>query len=103
MSCYDFYKTFKEALFALKENTVTELAECDIDYQTSLKKHADSEDQYLHIKSSLTREQEKTIQDYINYTEENNSDMCDLSYMAGAINMLEFLSTYTPVANKFFK
>lgn len=93
-----FQDLVKDALEVLKARTVIELMEHDLSYQESVKKQGQAEMRYLENKHKFTTEQKEIISEYLDATEENNSDMNDLLYIAGLRDMLHLLITYNMVS-----
>ena len=93
-----FQNLVKDALEVLKARTVIELMEHDLSYQESLKKQGQAEMRYMENKHIFTTEQKEIISEYIDATEENNTDMNDLLYIAGLRDMLHLLTSYNMIS-----
>ncbi len=92
-----FQDLVKEALEVLKERTVIKLMEHDLSYQESIKKHGQAEKRYLEYEHIFTAEQKEIINEYLDATAENNTDMNDLLYIAGLRDMLHLLISYNMI------
>ncbi len=92
-----FQDLVKDALEVLKERTVIELMEHDLSYQESVKRHGQAEMRYLENKHIFTAEQKEIVNEYLDATAENNTDMNDLLYIAGLRDMLHLLASYNMI------
>ncbi len=88
----------KEALFKVKEESVLEFAKKDLEFQASQERHHKSERAYGKIRDTLPDEQRQIVEELIEATEENHTDMNDLTYMAGMRDMFLFLESYGMVS-----
>lgn len=92
-----FQDLVKDALEVLKGRTIIELMKNDLSYQKSIKKHGQAEMRYLENKHTFTAEQKEIIDEYLDATAENNTDMNDLLYIAGLRDMLHLLVSYNMI------
>lgn len=84
----------KEGLAFLKEQSVLDFIKNDQAYQESIDAHGKAEKKYMSIKSTLTEEQRAAVDDLLEATDRNNTDMNDLMYMTGMRDMYLLLRSY---------
>lgn len=89
-----FQDLAKDALEYLKEKTVIELTENDLSYQESFRKHGKAEQRYMENRHLFSKEQMEIVEDFISASDENNTDMNDILYLAGLKDMLHLLCSY---------
>lgn len=83
------YKAFKGALETLKTESVYHLANNDFDYQNYTKLEDMAEMEYLHLE--LSEEQAQIVSNLIDARDRANSEYCNLSYLAGALDCIKLL------------
>ncbi len=83
------YKVFKKALELLKDNSVYTLATRDFDYQNYAKLESLAEAKYLLLE--MPEEQKQVVSNLIDARDRANSEYCNLSYLAGALDCLKLL------------
>lgn len=84
----------KEGLAFLKEQSVMDFVENDMAFQESAEAHGNAEKRYMAIKSTLTEEQRTAVDDLLEATNRNNTNMNDLMYMTGMRDMYLLLRSY---------
>nr|WP_076777769.1 hypothetical protein [Lachnoclostridium phocaeense] len=84
----------KEGLAFLKEQSMMDFIKNDQAYQESSEAHGKAEKQYIEIKSTLTERQREVVEDLLEATDRNNTDMNDLMYMTGMRDMYLLLRSY---------
>ena len=87
-------RMIKDALFTVKEESVLDFTKSDVEYQASCERHEKARNAYDTIRSSLTNEQRKIVDELLEATDENDTDMHDLMYMTGMRDMYLLLQSY---------
>lgn len=94
MTNSEFQKYLKDSLAHIKEKTVYELTKEDIAYKESMHELSESEGMYMLVQKELKEEHKRIIEKYITDLEINNSDLSDLAYISGMIDIIRFLELY---------
>lgn len=94
MNYEDIQNLVKDGLSFIKEKSLMRWVDNDANYQESLHRHGLAEQKYNQIKKSLSEEQYKIIEEYIEALDSINCDTNELIYMAGIADTITFLMSY---------
>lgn len=92
METGEFQEKIKSAFDTIREATVYEILQDDIQYQKNSKKEAELEETYMEMRSTLTKEQEELIQNLLDYRDAMNVDYNAVSYLAGMRDVIRILT-----------
>lgn len=87
-------RMIKDALSTVKEESVLDFTRGDVEYQASEERREKAQKAYDAIRSSLTDEQRRIVDELLEATDENDTDMHDLMYMTGMRDMYLLLQSY---------
>lgn len=90
-------RMLKDALFTVKEESVLDFTKNDVEYQASQERHEKAQKAYYVIRPSLTEEQRQIVDELLETTDENDTDMNDLMYMTGMRDMYLLLQSYDAI------
>jgi hypothetical protein len=77
----EFNDVLKKVLLELKEKTLNNLLENDLNYQAASEQQDIAERDYLNL--TLTKEQREIIEEFLLWTDISNAEYSTLSYLAG--------------------
>ena len=88
------HRMLKDALFTVKEESVLDCTKGDVKYQASCERHENAQKAYDAIRASLTEAQRQIVDELLEATDDNDTDMNDLMYMTGMRDMYLLLQSY---------